>query len=65
MRAAREDYERRRSEDLGDLLDDVGDDEQADYGEEGASQDDTNMPTLQDAMPVEIDGKPVQRRTLM
>eukprot|EP00973_Karenia_brevis_P056107 7802747-Karenia_brevis.AAC.1 len=65
MRTAREDYERRRSEDLGDLLDDVSDDEEADYGEEGAPQDDTNMPTPQDAMPVEIDGKPVQRRTLM
>eukprot|EP00973_Karenia_brevis_P041536 5748500-Karenia_brevis.AAC.1 len=58
MRAARENYERRRSEDLGDLLNDAGDEEQADYGEESVPQDDTNMTTPQDAMPSEIDGKP-------
>eukprot|EP00973_Karenia_brevis_P071464 9928862-Karenia_brevis.AAC.1 len=48
MRTAREDYERRRSEDLGDLLDVVSDDEGADYGEESAPEDDINMPTPQD-----------------
>eukprot|EP00973_Karenia_brevis_P076910 10680991-Karenia_brevis.AAC.1 len=65
MRLASEDYERRRSESLGDLLNDTGDDEQADYGEESAPQDDTNMPTPQDAMPIEIDGRPVEKRTLV
>eukprot|EP00973_Karenia_brevis_P060431 8407594-Karenia_brevis.AAC.1 len=65
MRDAIEDYERKRSQELGDLDDDSGDDDDADFGEESVPEPETSMPTPQDSMPNEINGVPMQRRTLM
>eukprot|EP00973_Karenia_brevis_P015113 2065908-Karenia_brevis.AAC.1 len=68
-RAAFAEYERDRAESLGDLVDEGDDDNQADYGEDDglgvAPHPDVNMPTPQDAMPNEIDGEPVVKRTLV
>eukprot|EP00973_Karenia_brevis_P053329 7411651-Karenia_brevis.AAC.1 len=37
MREAYQDYERKRSQELGDLVNDSSDDEDADYGNEGTA----------------------------